>query len=141
MTQYFTHPQLTPNDTQLFLDEKKYTISLLQAGELVTCQQFTQGEWRLLRFFFRENRSSFSYEEGLSAYTGDPLDACHERFLEAKKHDEFYEDMKHSTVFALMKPVREVLIGCQERLHAVCLHCSSLLDFGYDIVPYRQKEV
>ncbi len=141
MAQYFTHPQLTPNDTQLFLDEKEYTISLLQAGELVTSQQFTKGEWQLLRLFFREHRSSFSFEEGLSALTGEPLGMCYERVLEAKKHDEFHEDMKHSTVFALMQPVREVLIACKERLHILCLQVSSLLDFGYCIIPYRQNKV
>lgn len=140
MSQHFINSQLTPNNTSLFLNEEERTISLFQRGERVTCQQFTELEWRILFLLFRENKRGFSYEEGLVAYTGETLDVCHERLLEAEKQDEFHEERKQSTVFILMKAVRETLIVCQERLHALGLHSCSISGFGYTIIPYKRED-
>lgn len=139
MPQFFHHPQLTPHETALLLDERDCTISLLQTGELVTRQQFREQEWLVLNLFFREQGMFCTYEEALAALIGLPLVTCKERIQAARRKDEYEETVKHA-FFLVMKPVREVLSGCQDRLHVLAVQISGLLDYGYVVSPYRPSQ-
>ena len=132
---YFSHYQLTPNDTMLLLDEQDYTITLLQAEQRVAQSRFNELEWRVLTLFFQERGIHCTYDEALAALTRLPSTLCRERIQAAKLKDVYEETVKHA-FFAEMKPVRNLLFGCQSRLHTLGLHVGALLDYGYVVTAF-----
>jgi hypothetical protein len=135
MPYLFRHPQLA-HETTLVLDEQNFAITLLQAGERVTQSRFIEQEWRVLTPFFSPEKGGMhcTYEEALAALIGLPVALCRERIRGAKLKDEYEETVKHA-FFAEMKPVRELLFSCQDRLHALDLHLCGLLHYGYVLCP------
>ena len=132
MTYIFSHDQLLPHDITLVLDDSCCTIVLMQAGERVKQQQFTEAEWVVLMLLFRK-QSSCTYAEALAESIGEPLDDCQWRLQAAYVQDEHEESVERKAFRHVMKPGRDLLVGCQERLHDLHLHITALLDYGYSL--------
>ncbi len=135
---YFTHDQLLPKNTVLQIDDDTGTLSLVQAGECVIQQQFTEPEFLLLNLFFRESGVHCTYEEALAECINEPLVVCQERLHAARLKDEQEESLTREAFSVEIQPVRTVLHECRERLRTFGLDIAALLHYGYVLFQYNK---
>ena len=137
---YFTHTQLLPTDTMIQIDDETCTLVLMQTGECVTRQQFTESEFLLLNLFFRESGVHCTFAEALAECINEPLVECEKRVQNARQTDQYEESVKREAWRAEMQPVITVLKQCRDRLHALHLDVVGLHQYGYTLFPWKNQQ-
>lgn len=139
MSRTFVHEELLPHETSLVLDEQALTISLWQAGERVVSLAFTEQEYSLLSLFLgRGDVIHCTYDEALSIFTKEPMEACLTALQTAREQDEFEETHRYN-LLRVMQPVIVTLEQCTLRLHQLGLHPCALANYGYVLVRYGHE--